>query len=156
MTIVAFLQNMWVRDAAQIRSMINRDTTGRLRERLVRYSLFAGCLTGRRLKAAFGELCDEIVWEEASPVIDDNAKRYHPPVEAHIRAVLAKHQPGIVLCLTKRGEPALKAIVEAASTALRPIRFIPSIHPAARGPGAVLQLAAAAVKVQRLVQRLAP
>jgi hypothetical protein len=78
MKIVAFLQNMWVRNPESARRILKR--APQVRERLIAYSLFAGCLTGRRLKAALGEeLCQSIVWEEASPVIADNAKDYHPP-----------------------------------------------------------------------------
>lgn len=125
MKIVAFLQNMWVRNPARVRRMLDRDTTGKLRERVLAHALFAGCLTGRRLRAGLGEeLCDSIVWEEASPVIADNPQDYHAPDPEHIRRVLAKHQPDLVLCFTKRGEQEILAACDC--------QVISAPHPAAR------------------------
>lgn len=135
MKVVAFLQNMWVRNPAKIQRMFDSDPTGELRLRLIEYALFAGCLTGRRLKKGLGEdWCDAIIWEEASPVIDNDYKRYHPPEEAHITAVLAKHQPDLVLCFTKRGEPTVKKLCKC------PVIGMP--HPAARGKAPILALEA--------------
>jgi hypothetical protein len=145
MKIVAFLQNMWVRNPERVRKMIAEDDTGELRERLIVFALFRGCLTGRRLKNVFGEdLCNEIVWEEASPVIDDNPKRYHVPVPDHIRAVLAKHQPDTVLCFTLAGSK----IVGEICASLK-IRFISAPHPAARQPDTIARLKSALEEVRR-------
>ena len=64
-----------------------------MRERLIRYLLFAGCITGRRLKQALGEdLCQRIIWQEANPTVADNSKDYFPPSMPHLLAVMAKHE----------------------------------------------------------------
>jgi hypothetical protein len=131
MKVVAFLQNMWVRDPRHVAKMNGEDPLTELRETLIRYCLFAGCLTGRRLKKAFGEpWCDAIIWQEASPIVDSNPKRYHAPDESHIRAVLTKHEPKIVLCFTKAGEPVVKDVLTKHFTITH---FIAAVHPAARG-----------------------
>lgn len=49
MKTVAFLQNMWVRPH-QVAVVAKDGAASDMRERLIRYALFAGCVTGRRLK----------------------------------------------------------------------------------------------------------
>jgi len=133
MKIVAFLQNMWVRNPELARRILKR--TPEFRERLIAYSLFAGCLTGRRLKAALGEeLCHTIVWEEASPVIADNPKDYHPPDAEQIKAVLAKHRPDVVLCFSRGAEKAIQQVCSC--------RMISAPHPATRSKDIVARLEA--------------
>lgn len=56
---LAFLQNMWVKNPDRVKAMVQREGE-EFRRRFMEYALFRGCLTGRRIKAAFGELCDEI------------------------------------------------------------------------------------------------
>ena len=60
MKLLAVLQNQWFHDPDKVRAMIAR--TPACRRRVITYSLFAGCRTGRVLKAVFGERCREIVW----------------------------------------------------------------------------------------------
>lgn len=63
MTIVVILQNQWFKDPEGIRAMFAEHPERR--ERYIEAFLFMGCLTGKRLRSAFGdELCDEIIWEE--------------------------------------------------------------------------------------------
>lgn len=146
MKTVAFLQNMWVRNPERVKRQIERDTTGKLRERLIKHALFAGCLTGRRLRQAFGDLCDTIIWEEASPVIADNPRDYYPPDPDHIRAVLDKHHPDAVLCLTRRGFEYIYAICRE-WRGLNLI-FVSAPHPAARGSFVVGDLQEAARRLR--------
>jgi hypothetical protein len=127
MKIVALLQNMWVRNPEKVRAMIARDKTGELRGMIIERALFAGCLTGRRLRTAFGDLVNEFVWDECSPVIADNPRDYHAPDPAHIRSVFEKHSPDIVICFST---PAHTIVSELCAE--RGIKFIPGPHPAAR------------------------
>jgi hypothetical protein len=130
MKILAILQNMWVKDPEKVKSMLARDTTGQLRGRIIRYSLFAGCKTGRVLQDVFGEeLCTRIIWEEASPIIAADPHDYFPPDAAHVNAALDEHQPDLVVGFTSRGKRVLHSICHK-----RAIFSIGSIHPAARGP----------------------
>jgi hypothetical protein len=105
MKIVAFLQNQWFHEPEKVRSIYARNP-GR-REALNKRFLFAKSFTGRRLRAAFGELCDEIVWEETSPEIGDKSSAEFPPDAEHIQRVLDKHQPDLVLLF---GRNALKGV----------------------------------------------
>jgi hypothetical protein len=147
MKIVAFLQNMWVRNPEAARRILRRSPE--VRERLIAYALFAGCLTGRRLKAALGEdLCQSIVWEEASRVISDNPKDYHAPDAEHIKAVLAKHRPEVVLCFSRGAEKVIRQLCSC--------RMISAPHPATRLKDIVARLQAVgyalrAIEEQKMV-----
>lgn len=141
MIVLAFLQNMWVKDPAKVRAMIARTPT--VRARLIHYALFANWLTGRRLKAALGPWCDRITWEEASPVITDNARECPPPDEDHIKAVLAKHKPDVVICFSR---PAQKMIRDLCW----PPHFITAPHPACRAADTMVKL----IEVRRSLEQL--
>jgi hypothetical protein len=58
-----------------------------------------GCLTGKRLRAAFGDLCDPggIVWTEASPKIAGQSDGVFPPDLEHIHRTIAFFRPELVL-----------------------------------------------------------
>jgi hypothetical protein len=128
MKVLAFLQNMWVRDPDKARRMIERDATGKLRERLISYALFAGCLSGRRLKVALGEdWCDRITWEEASPVITRTPSECPPADPGHIVAAINKHEPDLILCLSRAAYRVIRANTV--------IPILEGPHPAARGAG---------------------
>lgn len=67
--ILAFMQNMWVKDPSRVKAMIDRQPDEfkrrEFRLQITKRLLFAGCKSGRVLRAVFGDLCDEIIWEEA-------------------------------------------------------------------------------------------
>lgn len=145
MTIVAFLQNMWVRDPERVRRMISdaqrRNGSGEdVRQRFLAYSLFAGCLTGRRLRAAFGEeLCAEIIWEETTREIADNPKTIFPADPGHIQTVLARYRPGMVLAFGKIAMSAVSPFYNGLEWDM-----ITAPHPAARQADVLAKLKKAA------------
>src|SRR4051812_46598313 len=110
-TIVAFMQNMWVRDPERVKQFIAahpEPTRERYRRLLIARLLFMGCLTGRRLQAAFGDVCDSIVWEESTREIAGDPKTIFPPDLIHIRQVLAECEPSVVLTFGKIAWNAVK------------------------------------------------
>lgn len=135
MKIVAFLQNQWFRDPESVRRMMTENPERR--ERYIAAFLFMGCLTGKRLRAVFGEeLCDQIVWEEVSPEIGGYAASRFPADAQHIATVICKHKPDVILAFGKIAANGVWAIMnhlkcpnEGAFTA----HFISGPHPAARG-----------------------
>lgn len=137
MKALAFLQNMWVRDPDRVRALIEKYGE-RYRDRLIHFALFNGCLTGRRLKAAFGaRLCSEIIWEEASPEIACEASGCPPADPAHIRAALERHSPDVVLCFGKIATDAVRplwkgALIIAPHPAARSVLTFPQLTEAAR------------------------
>ena len=94
MKILAFMQNMWVRDPQRIKDSIAKMPVHQRAEhrlRLIEYCLFAGCKSGRVLKKVFGPLCGEIIWEEASPEIAGDSKTICLPCPIHGWIVCAPH-----------------------------------------------------------------
>lgn len=140
MTIVAFLQNMWVRHPERVKRAIEKDGE-EFRLKFMRFALFRGCLTGRRLKAAFSEqLCDEIIWEETTREIAGDPKTIFPAQPEHIKDVLEKFQPDVVLTFGKIAEEAVKPLCSD--------KVICSPHPAARQPDTIQKLKNAAALVR--------
>jgi hypothetical protein len=96
MKILGILQNQWFQTPERARWSLEHQFKGD-RERFIRTFLFHRCRTGRRLELVFGDLCDSIVWENASPVICGTHDG-HPPADiAHLERVLVKHDPDIVI-----------------------------------------------------------
>jgi len=140
--VLAFLQNMWVIDPKRIEASITRHGEA-YRRRLIAYALFAGCLTGRRLRMAFGrDTCQRIIWEEASREIAGNAREVCKPDHAHIAAVLERERPDVVL--------AFGQVAGAAVAGLWHGRLICAPHPAARQAGTLDRLREAAADLASL------
>ena len=92
MKIVAFLQNVWVKDPERLRELFRQKPE--MREPMISKLLFMGSLTGRRLKAAFGDLCDEIVWEETTERISGDPTEIFPADRVHMVRVLTEARTG--------------------------------------------------------------
>lgn len=127
MITLAFLQNQWFRDPARVARLINRtphDKT-KFRRKLIQYALFAGCLTGRRIKKAFGAHTDLIVWEEASKEIASKASGSFPPDYAHIGTTITEFNPDVIITFGNIATNAVKKLWTG--------KMIVGPHPAARG-----------------------
>jgi len=142
-TVLAFLQNMWVRDPARVRALIERYGES-YRRRLIAYALFAGCASGRNLKTAFGEeLCRLITWEEASREVTGHPGARPRADPVHIAASLKEHEPDIVICFGR-----------IAGDAVAPLwtgKLILAPHPAARQPDTMARLRHAATELQKML-----
>jgi hypothetical protein len=127
--ILAFLQNQWFRQPERVRAMY--DERPDLRNEYIRHFLFMGCLTGKRLSAAFGEdICHEhIIWEEVSPEIGGAASSKFPADFEHIGTAIYKYKPRIIVALGKSASDALEGML---GMERPPIRLICGPHPAAR------------------------
>jgi hypothetical protein len=129
--VVAFLQNQWFKDAVKARSVFKAYGDARRAELVARF-LFRGCLTGRRLQKAFGpELCEQILWEETSRDIGDNASSIFPPDIEHMHDVLRTYCPEVVITFGKHAENAFLNLMENFSYQGK---FLRAMHPAARHP----------------------
>ena len=143
MKILAILQNQWFKEPARIKRLLERRP--KMRNQLIGRFLFAGCPTGRRLQTAFGkELCNQIIWEEASPEIGGFSRSVFPADHAHIAAAIAKHQPEVIIGLGKVAEGALLAMKLDPS-----IQVLYGPHPAT--PNAIPALKALAGMLKQLV-----
>lgn len=120
MKIVAFLQNQWFKDPEWAKQMLQRYP----RHRFLHCTLFMGCKTGQNLRIAFGDLCEEIYWEEVSREIGGHSSSAFPPDLEHISAVLDQQRPDVVLAFGKIATKGVKACWQG--------RMIEYPHPAAR------------------------
>ena len=88
--VLAFLQNMWVKEPERVKSAIARHGE-EFRLQLMRRFLFAGCKTGRNLTKTFGdELLAHITFEETTREIAGDANTMFPVDRAHIRQCIEK------------------------------------------------------------------
>lgn len=130
MKIVAFLQNQWFKDPEGIKAMMEGHPERR--ERYISAFLFMGCLTGKRLQSAFGEdLCDAIVWEEASPEVGGHSRSLFAADRQHMMSVIHKHKPTVILSFGKIASEGVKSLPIFGEFDLN-IAVIYGPHPAAR------------------------
>jgi len=123
--ILAFMQNQWFKKPDEVKAMYVRHLNQR--NYFIKRFLFAGCVSGKRLLAAFGnDLCNEIIWEEASPEIAGHSSGVFPADIEHIEAAIILHKPNLILCFGKIAGDAVRKIgVDV------PVHYLP--HPSARG-----------------------
>jgi hypothetical protein len=128
MKIIAFLQNQYFKDPEGVKAMFKENPERR--ERYISAFLFMGCLTGKRLQAVFGEdLCDAIIWEEASPEVGGHSGSPFAADRQHMMNVIQKHKPTVILSFGKiasKGVESLPPIIN------KEVAVIYGPHPAAR------------------------
>jgi len=137
--VLAFLQNQWFKDPEAAQRMFDRRPD--LRNEYIKRFLFMGCLTGRRLEAVLGdELCDQIIWEEASPKKAGFSSGVFPADTEHIKNSIEIHKPEVIICFGKVASDAIKGM-----NLTIPILYAP--HPTSRqNPMPKLKEAAKALK----------
>jgi hypothetical protein len=136
MKIVAFLQNLWVKNPARVEKLF-ADFPDR-RESILAQLLFSGGKTGKVLRKKFGvDLCNEIIWEESTTVIAATSDGIFPPDHSHIKSVLMKHRPEIVLGFGKIASKAVLRVLHeiyfGEGDARFKVQFMAGPHPAAIG-----------------------
>lgn len=124
MIIVAYLQNQYFNEPDRIKAIYAAHPDKRL-ELNKRY-LFFSCRTGQVLREALGEdLCDQILWDNASPEIGSYSASKFKADPVHIRGVIEEVKPDLVLAFGKISCEAIKNLELSI-----PILYGP--HPAAR------------------------
>lgn len=149
--ILCFLQNLWVREPERWKDWLDKNEDRRamiIRHLLLDY----GCLTGRRLKACFGEdLLEQMVIEEASREIAGNSKMICPPNPEHIKACLKKYKPKVVVTFGQVARDAVTPIWKQLSFAAAGDLLIYCPHPAARQKDTIAKLKAAAEQIRNQI-----
>lgn len=155
MKILAIMQNQWFNDPPRMEKML-RETFKGDRPRFIRTFLFWSCRTGKVLKATFGEdLCDSIVWEEASPKIGGSASSSFSADVGHIRRVIAEQKPDLIIAFGKIAWDGLSGAI--ATDGLfedwvddkgQTPAVLKAPHPCARGADVAGQLRAVAAAVK--------
>jgi hypothetical protein len=150
--ILCFLQNLWVKDPAGWKAVFQKypdRRVGIIRHLLLDY----GCLTGRRIKACFGEdLLEHMTFEEASLEIAGDARTICRPDSEHIKACIEKYQPRVIITFGKVATEAVSKVCDAWLASM-PVgsEFIALPHPAARQADTVAKLKKAAADVRRML-----
>lgn len=151
MKILAILQNQWFKDPDRIAAIYARHADDLdYRARLNARYLFCKSLTGRRLKAAFGDLCDSIVWEEASPQVGGRSSSAFRADIQHIKRLVDHHQPEVIIAF---GKIAQDGVWRSMAIQRRSFMLFGTVHPAARGNGTVRTLAETAANVRAYLAR---
>lgn len=142
MIILAFLQNQWFREPEKVKRMYEEHPEQR--NRLIEAFLFMGCTTGRRIRKTFGEdLCDLIIWEEASSEIGGKASSFFRAEPAHIKKAIELHKPDIILTFGVEAKRALNQVWKGT--------IIHCPHPAARGKEIVPTLYKCADELRQVI-----
>jgi hypothetical protein len=153
--ILAFLQNGYTRTEANAKKLEDqydlsdipdehREAVAKWNQEIRKRGLFmGGNFTGNRLQKMFGEnLCDLIWWENASPRWGWKASHSFPPDMDHIRELINRLCPDVVLTFGKPASIAVGMIVSGDyATVEQPFIQIAGPHPAARQDGVTAQLA---------------
>lgn len=128
MKVLAILQCQWFtpQTVVKVREIMARAPTPEHRARLAAFFLFRSCYTGRMLRSVFGEeLCQQIIWENASPVIGDKPSACFAADPVHLQGLLNHFTPKVVLAFGMVASEALRPLC-------KPDRLIIGPHPAAR------------------------
>lgn len=150
MKILAFLQNMWVRDPERVRELIARD--GEVyRRRLLSYALFAGCLTGRRLQETFGNLCDEIVWENVTKEVTGSPSAKITADRKHVSDRIREEDPEVIIVFGEIARDAIAQVRFARMADVESVHVIHAPHPAARHALVTSELRRAADELRELM-----
>lgn len=146
--VLAILQNMWVNNPQRVRKMIENTEHGEtLRQRLIRYALFAGCKTGRRIKSAFGdELIECMEFDEVSREISGNPSFVPTPDRRHVYRTIKYHNPKILIAFGKLASETVRGLWKG------PLIVAP--HPAARRDTVMDELKEAARKLKLELEKL--
>ncbi|HEY1772456.1 MAG TPA: hypothetical protein VGH91_04610 [Gammaproteobacteria bacterium] len=143
-TVLAFMQNQWFRDPERVEKLLASGIIKNRRD-FIRRALFAGCQSGRTLRAVFGkELCQQMIWEEASPRIGGYASSKYEPDPAHIMKAIVEVNPVVVIAFGVVARRGLEGIRQ-------DVIYAP--HPAARHATARAELADARDRLLLRMQR---
>lgn len=130
--ILGLLQNQWVREPGRVKAALDRRSPEQGRK-LLSLLLFQSH-SGKRLKAAFGEWTQRIIWENASSVIGSQSTANPAPDLDHVRRMLAEIKPAIVLAFGKRAATAMAHVTYDGVLICGP-------HPAVRDKNVMAKLA---------------
>ncbi len=133
-TVLGLLQNSWAHDPVRVRATLDRQTPY-CRRRMIAFMLMRS-VTGKRLRSAFGEWCDRIVWENASRVIVGRSHESAPADVDHVSEVILDVKPTVILVF---GRIAMQGVAKVGGL-LNGVPQIIGPHPAARGPDTMERL----------------
>ncbi len=144
LVILGLLQNMWVKDPAAARRLIERHGS-RGRRAMIR-TFMPRTASGRALRQAFGDLFDRVTWENAASVVAGRSDAAPPADHLHLRRLVEDLEPAVVVAFGRLAVDAARA------AKLTPL--IEARHPSPRSCGktGLPSLDAAAAELRQFVQ----
>ena len=157
--VFGLLQNSWFYDPPRIKQAMQRyrnlgreDMAEKYRRRLLEYSLFAGCRSGRNLRDTLGdEWCDRMTWENASLELTDCASDVFPADFKHIMNRVKEERPDIIVGFGRVACDALASLQGSIANYFRFV-YITAPHPTARQPETQARLRAVGRELTRLAK----
>lgn len=143
MKVLAILQNTWARDPERVTESLERFAKMGIRHKFVAKLLFSGSLTGRRIQAAFGSYVDDMIFEEASPLVTGVSSGSPKADLDHIFEFIGRHQPDVIIGFGRTACDAVAALVSSGRLDMA-FHFIRTVHPACRDGSTFEQLQKAA------------
>lgn len=127
MKIVAFLQNPWFPEGTAERHILM------YRDNQKFHRLLLGkTMSGGRLMTAFGELYNNIHWDNTNWRPAWKANGREDPDHTYMRDVIIREQPQIVLCFGNQARDAVKVVEHLLPVGIRPKQVMSCHHPNAR------------------------
>jgi len=113
--------------------------------------LFQGCITGKRIKAVFGDLVDDMIFDQSTKEILNNPREVPKADLKHMRNTILRIRPDTIITFGNHTTKALHKIITSPDMWYH-IR-IPKIifnapHPAARQPDTIAKLKSVAEKLR--------
>lgn len=155
MKVLCILQNQWFKNPEKAQRIIDNLITKcgeEGRRDFLTGTLFMGCLTGRRIRAVFGEFLEDFTFEEASRQIGGYSASQFPADPKHITAAINEVKPDCVIAL---GTIAANGVLAAMRhpEIRQSFHFLPGPHPAARGADTIPRLEVVASQLRNLYAR---
>lgn len=152
MKILCLLQNTWAKDPDRVHALLAKNPDRR-HEIVARLLFASGCLTGQRILTVFGELLKQHEWtfENASTVVTGDSGGRPPYNVEHVRGVIGRFRPDVVLVLGTSAKEAVKDIAKSRrnSNVLPPV--VECIHPAVRKPGWLVEMTRARDELEDVI-----
>ncbi len=122
--IVAFLQNPWFKPGTDERHIIAYRDDQDFHRRVL-----SMCMTGQRLVAAFGDLYDQIHWDNTNWRPAFMASGREDPDYQHMLGVMKRISPDLVLCFGNQARDAMRVVTRLSNWGKE---FLQCHHPNAR------------------------
>lgn len=133
MVVLGLLQNQWVRDPERLRALYARQPDQR--RRYIGMLLFWGCLSGKRLRQALGDWCEQIIWENVSPEITSRPDVQIVGDPIHVKKAIIEVRPDLIIAFGAVARQTLYSVV-------CKVKIIGAPHPANRGADTMTRLRA--------------
>lgn len=104
--IVAFLQNPWFKKTTRQTTIDAYRNNVDIHRRLLELSA-----TGKALRRAFGDLYDEIIWDNANPRHGHTRDAMLPPDSIHMARTVALHDADVVLLFGRQARDGWETVL---------------------------------------------